>query len=161
MNNNINSYQLRTDFLRLVDEIRVALGYALRNDEPDHGDELAMEMQYGEFQFALVHSLSNSSDRILIECNFGQLPEARKEKIMYVLLNMNCMLSEIDGSAFSLEPETNNVIYTLPLDMFGQNGNNVLSKMTEVVWHGRRWLETRFISDERGASVALDPVALA
>lgn len=161
MINNITTYQQRTEFLRIVDEIRLALGYALRNDEPDHGDELAMEMHYGEFEFALVHSLSNASERILIECNFGQLPEARQEKIMYVLLNMNCMLSEIDGSAFSLEPETNNVIYTLPLDIFGQNGSNVLSKMTEVVWHGRRWLETRFISEQRATSVALDPVALA
>ncbi len=161
MLNNITNYQHRTDFLRIVDEIRTALGYALRNDEPDHGDELAMEMHYGEFKFALVHSLSNAPDRILIECCFGPLPEARQEKIMFNLLNMNCMLSEIDGSAFSLDPETNEVIYTLAMDIFGQSGSNMLSKMTEIVWHGRRWLETRFISEQQESSVAVDPIALA
>ena len=161
MFNNINIYQQRADFLRIVDEIRNGLGYALRNNEPDHGDELAMEMQYGEFHFALVHSLSNAPDRILIECCFGLLPEARAEKIMFNLLNMNCMLSEIDGSAFSLDPETNEVIYTLAVDIFGQSGKNMLSKMTEIVWHGRRWLETRFISEQRSSGAAVDPVALA
>lgn len=157
----IDIFQQRTCFMGLVDEIRTALGYALRNEEPEHGEELAMEMSYGSFDFAIVHSLSNAPDRILIECRFGELPEGREQQIMFKLLNMNCMLAEIDSSAFCLDPDSNNVIYTLALDLDGLDSSTVLAKMTEIVWHGRRWLETRFVSQERDKNSAVRLLPLA
>lgn len=159
--NTVDIFQQRKNFLGLVDAIRAALGYALRNEEPEHGEELAMEMSYGGFDFAIVHSLSNAPDRILIECRFGPLPEGRKQQIMLKLLEMNCMLAERDSSAFCLDPETDEVIYALALDIAGLDSSTVLTNMTEIVWHGRRWLETRYLSEKQDESAALALISLA
>ena len=162
MNNSIDAHQQRYRFLIMVDEIRSALGYSLRNEEPEAGDELAMEMSYGGFEFAVVHSLRNAPDRVLIECCFGPLPQGREQAIMLRLLNMNCALAEMESSAFSLDPDTDELIYTLAQDIANNDGNHLLAKMTETVWHGRRWLETRYMKQEAGkGSAPLNPVVLA
>lgn len=140
--------QNRIRFLAIVDEIRSALGYSLRKEDPLPGEELAMEMMYGGFDFAVVHSGRNSPDRILIECRFGALPEGREQQIMQRLLNMNCALAELDASVFCLDADSGDLIYTLGLSIDGQDGSTLLAKMTEIVWHGRRWLETRFMNEE-------------
>lgn len=162
MINTIDIHQKRLRFLAIVDEIRVALGYALRQEEPTPGDELAMEMSYGGFDFAVVHSLRNGPDRLLIECRFGPLPQGREQAIMLRLLNMNCALAEMDDCRFCLDSESDDLIYTLVQDIDGNDGHGVLAKMTETVWHGRRWLETRFMQQESGKDdAALNPVVLA
>lgn len=156
----INQQRLR--FLSIVDEIRIALGYSLSKEDTKPEEELAMEMMYGGFDFAVVHSARNSPQRILIECRFGPLPEGREQQIMLRLLNMNCALAELDASVFCLDPESGDLIYTLSLAIDGMDGNTLLAKMTEIVWHGRRWLETRFMNDEdRERDSALDFSVLA
>ncbi len=162
MNNSIDAHQQRHRFLVMVDELRAALGYALRSEDPEPGEELAMEMSYGGFEFAVVHSLRSAPQRVLIECRFGPLPQGREQAIMLRLLNMNCALAEMETSTFSLEPETDVLVYTLALDIEHMDGNTLLSKMTETVWHGRRWLETRYMKQEGGKHGApINPVVLA
>lgn len=154
--------QQRVRFLTIVDEIRSALGYSLTKEDLQPEEELAMEMMYGGFDFAVVHSARNAPERILVECRFGPLPEGREQQIMLRLLNMNCALAELDASVFCIDPESGDLIYTLGLAIDGMDGNSLLSKMTEIVWHGRRWLETRFIKDEdRAQDSALNLAALA
>lgn len=156
----VNQQRLR--FLNIVDEIRSALGYSLSKEDLKPEEELAMEMMYGGFDFAVVHSARNAPERILVECRFGPLPEGREQQIMLRLLNMNCALAELDASVFCIDPESGDLIYTLGLAIDGMDGNSLLSKMTEIVWHGRRWLETRFIKDEdRAQDSALNLAALA
>lgn len=156
----VNQQRLR--FLNIVDEIRSALGYSLSKEDLKPEEELAMEMMYGGFDFAVVHSARNAPERILVECRFGPLPEGREQQIMLRLLNMNCALAELDASVFCIDPESGDLIYTLGLPIDGMDGNSLLSKMTEIVWHGRRWLETRFIKDEdRAQDSALNLAALA
>lgn len=156
----VNQQRLR--FLNIVDEIRSALGYSLSKEDLKPEEELAMEMMYGGFDFAVVHSARNAQERILVECRFGPLPEGREQQIMLRLLNMNCALAELDASVFCIDPESGDLIYTLGLPIDGTDGNSLLAKMTEIVWHGRRWLETRFIKDEdRAPDSALNLTALA
>lgn len=158
----IDAHQYRQRFLDIVDELRAALGYELRDQEPELDDELAMEMMYGNFDFAVVHSLKKRPDRILIECTFGEIPEGRFQQIAARLLEMNSALAELDGTVFCLDTDEKTVIYTLAQELEGLNGQSLLGKMTEVVWHGRRWLETRFIKDElNDQREPLDPLHLA
>ena len=142
----------RSKFLKIVDSIRESLGYSLKNEDNSSTNEeiLAMEIQYGDFLFSIVHSQVNNPEKILIECNFGKNPESKKEEILLKLLTMNCMLAEVDGSSFSLTENSDEIIYTLACEIEQYDGISLLHKMTEIVWHGRRWLETRFItSDEK------------
>ena len=156
----VNQQRLR--FLNIVDEIRSALGYSLSKEDLKPEEELAMEMMYGGFDFAVVHSARNAPERILVECRFGPLPEGREQQIMLRLLNMNCALAELDASVFCIHPESGDLIYTLGLPIDGTDGNSLLAKMTEIVWHGRRWLETRFVKDEdRAQDSTLNLSALA
>ncbi len=158
----VDAYQCRQRFLQVVDELRSALGYALRDQDPDPGEELAMEMMYGNFDFAVVHSMKNQPNRVLIECQFGEIPEGRFDTIVERLLQMNSALAEIDGTVFCLDADGKSVIYTLSQSLDDMNGSSLLSKMTETVWHGRRWLETRFLKQEESAeSERLDPLQLA
>ena len=120
--------QNRMRFLSVVDEIRIALGYSLRKEDPQPGEELAMEMMYGGFDFAVVHSVRNSPERILIECRFGPLPEGREQQIMQRLLNMNCALAELDASVFCLDTESGDLIYALGLAIDGQDGTTVFGE---------------------------------
>jgi hypothetical protein len=138
----------RTKFLKIVESIRENLGYSFRNEDNSSITEeiIVMEIQYGDFAFSIVHSLINNPEKILIESNFGKNPEAKKEEILLKLLSMNCMLAEVDGSMFSLSDNTDEVIYTLACEIDKYDGISLLHKMTEIVWHGRRWLETRFIT---------------
>lgn len=152
----------RQRFLDVVDELRNILGYALREQEPDPGDELAMEMMYGNFDFAVVHSLVHQPHKVLIECVFGPLPSGRETQVLERLLQMNCALAELDASVFCLDPKTDALIYTLAVEIEGLDGNRLLGKMTEIVWHGRRWLETRFLKEEHAdSSERLNPIQLA
>lgn len=158
----VDAYQCRQRFLQVVDELRAALGYALRDQDPDPGEELAMEMMYGNFDFAVVHSLKNQPGRVLIECQFGEIPEGRFDAIVLRLLEMNAALAEIDGTIFCLDTDGKTVIYTLSQSLEDMSGSSLLSKMTETVWHGRRWLETRFLKQEaQQESERLDPLQLA
>jgi hypothetical protein len=152
----------RHHFLKVVDELRAALGYALRTEDPEPGEDLAMEMMYGGFDFAVVHSLAKRPDSLLIECIFGPVPDGRGESIMRRLLEMNAALAELDGSTFCLDPSGEQLVYTLAIDLTHLDGSVLLRKMTEIVWHGRRWLETRYMNqDESGKGELLNPVQLA
>lgn len=152
----------RHQFLKVVDELRAALGYAIRSEDPEPGEELAMEMMYGGFDFAVVHSLAKRTETVLIECVFGSVPESRCEQIMKRLLEMNAALAELDGSTFCLDSSGEQLVYTLAIDLDQLDGSILLRKMTEIVWHGRRWLETRYISqDISGKGELLNPVQLA
>lgn len=157
-----DAYQCRQQFLKLVDDLRAALGYALRDDQPEPGEELAMEMMYGNFDFAVVHSMKNQPGRVLIECQFGEIPDGRFDAIVERLLQMNAALAEIDGSVFCLDADNKSLIYTLSQALEELDGTRLLSKMTEIVWHGRRWLETRFLPQESQVQAErLDPLQLA
>ena len=117
---------------------------------------------YGNFDFAVVHSLKNQPGRVLIECQFGEIPEGRFDTIVERLLQMNSALAEIDGTVFCLDADGKSVIYTLSQALDGMSGSSLLSKMTETVWHGRRWLETRYLKqDVPEESERLDPLQLA
>lgn len=152
----------RHRFLKVVDELRAALGYSLRTDDPDPGEELAMEMMYGGFDFAVVHSLVKQPENVLIECVFGSIPDSRSEPIMRRLLEMNAALAELDGSTFCLDSSGEQLLYTQAIGLEQLDGTVLLRKMTEIVWHGRRWLETRYMSDdESGKAELLNPVQLA
>jgi hypothetical protein len=141
----------RKKFLKIVETIRENLGYSFRAEENSSITEeiIAMEIQYGDFLFSIVHSLVNNPEKVLIESNFGKNQETKKEEILLKLLNMNCMLAEVDGSTFSLTETTNEIIYTLACEIDKYDGTSLLHKMTEIVWHGRRWLETRFITSQK------------
>ncbi len=142
---NTSQISYRTRFLMIVDELRSALGYSLRELDADPGEELAMEMMYGNFDFAVVHSQRFRPDRVLIECTFGEIPTARKEIILEQLLQMNGVLAELDGSAFSIDITDGKLLYMLPLKISSLDGLQLLSKMTEITWHGRKWLDTRYL----------------
>lgn len=152
----------RNKFLEILTEIKNLLGYSLRSDEPQPGEELAMEMMYGGFDFSVVHSNNFKPEALLIECRFGPVPEGREFPIMEKLLQMNCALAELDGSTFCIEAESGDLIYTLAKNMDGLDGKALLYKMTEIVWHGRRWMETRFLSGkDTRANDAFGVVAMA
>ncbi len=158
----IDPENYRFRFLKVVDELRVALGYPLRTEDPEPGEDLAMEMMYGGFDFAVVHSLAKSPERILIECIFGEIPEGKPEAVMSRLLEMNAALAEVDGSVFCLNEQGTKLLYTLALDLQALEGSDLLKRMTEIVWHGRRWLETRYLNDRASdRSELLNPVQLA
>ena len=152
----------RNKFLEILTEIKNLLGYSLRSDEPQPGEELAMEMMYGGFDFSVVHSNNFKPEALLIECRFGPVPEGREFPIMEKLLQMNCALAELDGSTFCIEAESGDLIYTLAKSMDGLDGKALLYKMTEIVWHGRRWMETRFLNEkDTRANDAFGAVAMA
>lgn len=152
----------RNKFLEILTEIKNLLGYSLRSDEPQPGEELAMEMVYGGFDFSVVHSNNFKPEALLIECRFGPVPEGREFPIMEKLLQMNCALAELDGSTFCIEAESGDLIYTLAKSMDGLDGKALLYKMTEIVWHGRRWMETRFLNEkDTRANDAFGAVAMA
>jgi hypothetical protein len=160
--NKLNTQDYRHQFLKLVDELRSALGYSLRSDEEVDGDEIAMEMMYGGFDFSVVHSHTLRPDTILIECVFGPIPDGRAQVIMKRLLEMNAALAELDGSAFSLDQVKQSLIYTLRIEINQLDGVVLLRKMTETVWHGRRWLETRYMnSSESSSNELMNPLQLA
>jgi hypothetical protein len=152
----------RNKFLEILTEIKNFLGYSLRSDEPQPGEELAMEMMYGGFDFSVVHSNNFKPEALLIECRFGPVPEGREFPIMEKLLQMNCALAELDGSTFCIEAESGDLIYTLAKNMDGLDGKTLLYKMTEIAWHGRRWMETRFLNEkDTRANDAFGVVAMA
>ncbi len=158
----IDPQDLRHRFLAVVDELRSMLGYSIRNEDPEPGDELAMEMMYGGFDFAVVHTLQRSPQRILIECIYGLVPEGRASQVMNRLLEMNVALAEVDGSVFCLDESGSQLVYTLAVDLDSLDGSQLLRKMTEIVWHGRRWLETRYLNDQAPEQQELlNPVQLA
>jgi hypothetical protein len=124
--------------------------------------EFAMEMMYGGFDFAVVHSQTLQADTILLECIFGPVPDGRAQPIMKRLLEMNAALAELDGSAFSLDQTRQQLIYTLRIELNQLDGVVLLRKMTETVWHGRRWLETRYMnSPESSSNELMNPLQLA
>jgi hypothetical protein len=160
--NNLNTESYRHQFLKIVDELRVALGYSLRSEEEFEGIEIAMEMMYGGFDFAVVHSQTLQPNTILLECVFGPIPDGRAQPIMKRLLEMNAALAELDGSAFSLDQTRQLLIYTLRIELSQLDGVVLLRKMTETVWHGRRWLETRYMtSPESSSNELMNPLQLA
>lgn len=152
----------RRKFFSIIDELRAALGYALRSDDLELGDEIVVEMMYGNFDFSVVHSLQYSPDKILIECQFGEIPRSRNELIAERLLQINSVLAELDSSLFCFDEDCQKVVYVMPLALSSLTGHLLLSKMTEMVWHGRRWVETRYIKDEMDKPLELlNPTDLA
>ncbi|MCE2870505.1 MAG: CesT family type III secretion system chaperone [Oxalobacteraceae bacterium] len=141
-----DAFQSRLKFLKIINEIRELLGYTLNNQEDDHGDDLVMEMMYGGFDFSLVHSNINATHKLLLESDFGSIPETNEQLILLRLLAMNSALAELDSSVFCINADTNRLTYALSLDISDLDGQQLLSKMTEVVWHGKRWCDSNFLS---------------
>ncbi len=156
----IDAAEQRKRFLIIVDELRVALGYSIRDMNPDPAEDLVMEMMYGNFDFSVVHSKIFCPEKILIECEFDDIPESRKGVIITKLLEMNSVLAELDGSVFCLDQDNCKLVYVLPMRLSLLDGKLLLSKMTEIIWHGRRWQETRYMKYQDKGEL-LNPIRLA
>ncbi len=150
----------RQRFLVLIDEIRRYLGYSIRQEDLAVDEDLAMEMTYGGFSFSIVHSARNAPEKILIECIYGNLPEKNEQVILVNLLEMNSALAEIDGSIFCIDGDTDQLIYTLGLEIESLDAEQVLRKMTEIVWHGKRWKKNYFLNIEENSDKPLLDVGI-
>ncbi|MDO8301081.1 CesT family type III secretion system chaperone [Lacisediminimonas sp.] len=137
--------KFRNDFFILVDDVCKELGYPPRPSRPESDEVVAMEMELDGYPFAVVHSLVTASDRILIECRFGVLPEENREAILYRLLHLNYALADAGASVFCFDSELNQILYTNNCELTTQSGQSLLGAMTQMSWQARQWNESYFL----------------
>ena len=148
MENMAGNDQGRENFLALVDEVCAELGYPPNEETPEAEDALAMEMELDGIPFSVVHDLGSAPERILIECRFGPPPPERTEQVLYRLLHFNRGFAEAGDTAFGIEAETGDLIYTHACDLAGTSGRVLLGTMTEMGWQARQWRTSYFLDQE-------------
>jgi hypothetical protein len=116
----------------------------LKNDET-----LIMEMGLEGIGFSVIHSLTNRPDYILIEANFGGLPQERRTAVLYRMLHLNRELAEAGHAAFTLDTGSGNVIYTHAAKLAESTGKELLGAMTDITWRGEHWKKTWFLEDPK------------
>jgi hypothetical protein len=147
----------RKQFLQLVADICAELGLPPCDSDLKDDETLIMEMGLEGIPFAVVHSLSETPNRVLIEANFGKLPVQRRTAVMYRMLHLNRELAEAGLAAFTLEKDTGNVIYTHAADLADSTGKSLLGAMTDITWRGEHWKKTWFLEEEhRGDDAVID-----
>jgi hypothetical protein len=140
-----DAIKFRNDFFVLVDDVCKELGYPPRPSRPESDEVVAMEMELDGYPFAVVHSIITASDCILIECRFGALPAENREAILYRLLHLNYALADAGASAFSLDAESNQILYTNNCELSTHTGKTLLGAMTQMSWQARQWNENHFL----------------
>jgi hypothetical protein len=142
----------RTAFLDLVDDVCGELGYPPRGEAPESDEALAMEMELDGIPFAVVHMRNIAVDRILVECCFGPIPEEHAEQVLYRILQLNRGFADMADTAFGIDPETGDLIYTAACNLASASGRSLLDMMTEMTWQARQWHATYFLDEANAPS---------
>lgn len=139
----------RKAFLQLVADICVELDVPPCDSDMKTDETLIMEMGLEGIGFSVVHSLTNHPERILIEANFGDLPQERRTAVLYRMLHLNRELAEAGNAAFTLDAGSGNVIYTHAAKLVESTGKDLLGAMTDITWRGEHWKKTWFLEDAK------------
>lgn len=136
----------RKAFTDVVNSLCRVLSYPEHQNVPREDEILIMEMSLEEIPFAVSHSLVNDSKRILIEAEFGQVPNENAADILFRLLHLSRELSEAAAAALAINPETSVVTYTYAANLSDLTGSGLLEIMTEIAWRAKYWKENYFLA---------------
>lgn len=143
----------RKAFMSLVNDLRKALSYPERDDEPRDDETLIMEMNLEGIAFTVSHSLEHSPEKIMIQASFGPLPKTQSTEVLYRLMHLNRELSEAGTASLGFDPSYGAVVYTHAATLGELTGSNLLTTMTEISWRAEHWQSTYFLETESTASV--------
>jgi hypothetical protein len=155
--NGVVTNMYRKNFLRLVAEICAELDLPPCDSDLKNDETLIMEMGLEGIGFSVVHTLTNHPERIMIEANFGPLPQERRTAVLYRMLHLNRELAEAGQAVFTLDGTSGNVIYTHAVQLADSTGKEVLGTMTDITWRGEHWKKTWFLDEgKRGDDAVTD-----
>lgn len=137
----------RKAFTDVVNSLCRVLSYPEHPDVPREDEILIMEMSLDEIPFAVSHSLTNDPKKILIEAEFGKVPNENVIEILFRLLHLNRELSESASATLAINPETSMVIYTYAANLSTLTGSGLLEIMTEAAWRAKYWKINYFLKD--------------
>ena len=141
----------RKAFMRLVNDLCVALSYPERDDPIRDDETLVMEMKLEKISFAVSHSFERRPEKILIQGIFGALPSENVTEILYRLMHLNRELSESGVASIGYEGNGAMVVYAHQADLHSLSGDTLLSTMTEIAWRAAYWQSSYFLKDESPA----------
>ena len=122
----------RKNFIDCCESIFRELGFPPPAMIHDEKLPLVMELEYGGFNFEICHSTTDLSQKALVLCDLGPLPEANILAVVKNILFKNLLLVRAHQAYFGLREETKSLscIYFEELDQW--NVSDWLQKMKNI-----------------------------
>jgi hypothetical protein len=138
----------RGAFMSLINDLCKELSYPERNEELRDDEMLVMEMTLEGIAFTVSHSLNEHAEKILIQADFGPLPDERRTDVLYRIMHLNRELSEIGLAKIAYDAATGLVVYTHAAVLAELTGAILLTSMTEIAWRAEYWQSTYFLQTD-------------
>lgn len=145
----------RRKFIELSESIFRELGF-----EPPailHEDRLplAMELEYADMEFELLHSATEMEDRFLVSCKLGKFPEEHVVRGVRLLLQANLPLVRMHKATYGLDPDNLNLKTMYYENLSEVTARVVLERMREVSSGVTNWRDEFFSPAHAGMSIDL------
>ncbi len=134
----------RQRFIELSEAIFRELGFeppAIRHED---SLPLAMELEYANREFELLHSSTDMPERFLVNCKLGDLPDDHVIRGFRLLLQANLPLARMHKACYGIDPDkqTINALYFEKLNEV--NARIVLDNMREISTGAGNWRDEFF-----------------
>jgi hypothetical protein len=141
-----NGIYWRQKYIDLAEAIFRELGFPPPQMLYDEYQPLAMELNHSGKPFELIHSSTELSDRVLISCFLGQLPDEGILSGLKKMLRANLTLARVHGPVYGFNSESQllKCMYYEKLD--DALASRVLEKMRQVAIGAEDWRDNFFSS---------------
>jgi hypothetical protein len=120
-------------------------------------DNLAVEINLDGERFTLAHAQeAEVAGYMLVECRFGKAPAVLEAEVYAKLLGLNFQVSSMRLSAFAMDAESGNVIYTYTCKIAETTSKDLIALLDGIRHLAAQWRRDFFL----GADGQLAPDVL-
>lgn len=148
------TFSWRRKFIELSEGIFRELGFPPPSMLHEDSLPLAMELEVNGTEFELLHSSTEQSERVLVICRLGALPDEGVTAGVRRLLQANLTLSRTHEACYGISPTGDQVqcMYYEALDM--ANARLILEGMRQIANDARNWKDQFFTQSTAASNIS-------
>lgn len=133
----------RNKFIEVSEGIFRELGFPPPTMLHEESLPLVMELEIESRAFELIHSPTETPEKVLVVCKLGPIPDAEKLRGMQELLKENLSQMRTFGEWYGFNPGKNEVHLMCHLDLDEVTAPDILSHMKRMTAGSNDW-QSRF-----------------
>jgi hypothetical protein len=139
------AFEYRRQFIELSEDIHRELGKHVPPMTHDSDEPLAMEIESSGVAFEIIHTPREDSDRIMVECQFGMVPQEQVIEVLTALLKKNQMLFRSRQARIGIDSETGSIVYSFQQSLKTARATSLLEHIEQTAQHAQAWRTTFYL----------------
>jgi hypothetical protein len=141
-----------------VERYRALIDQICAQSNISHPESMYEMADFGvkDANFSLTYGGIGAPDKVLIFCDFGELPDRVREAVLMRLLEVNLyMFDGTQNISFAYNTESKHVVMMSSIPLYSMTGASTLELLSHLADIAEEWRNGYFLNEAEGKSGAL------